>query len=140
MTASPNSFVLFPLGRKRFALPAGKVSELARPDTIHQFPSTTAMVSGVLLRRGEMIPVCDVAQVLCGVNAPPRKFYLIAKRTFEKSEESAAIPVSGDCELTASELLPPTGKLPEYVTGLLSLQNEIVEVINLEKLMSEGGR
>lgn len=135
--ASSESFVLFPLGRKRFALPAEQVSELARPDDIHTFPSNTRMVSGVLLRRGEVIPVCDVAQALVGKDAPPRKFYLIAKRRFEKQEESAAIPVSGDCELTSSQLLPPTGKLAAYVTGLLSLEKEIVEVIDLEKLMSE---
>jgi two-component system chemotaxis response regulator CheV len=138
--ASTNSFVLFPLGRKRFALPAGTVSELARPDTVHAFPSNTRMVSGVLLRRGEVIPVCDVAQALVGKDAPPRKFYLIAKRKFDKMEESTAIPVSGDCELTSSELLPPTGKLAEYVVGLLSLEKEIVEVIDLEKLMSEGAQ
>jgi chemotaxis signal transduction protein len=135
--ASSESFVLFPLGRKRFALPAGQVSELARPDVIHTFPSNTRMVCGVLLRRGEVIPVCDVAQELIGKDAPARKFYLIAKRRFEKKEESAAIPVSGDCELTSSQLLPPTGKLAAYVSGLLSLEKEIVEVIDLEKLMSE---
>lgn len=136
-TGSPESFVLFPLGRKRFALPAEQVNELARPDVIHTFPSNTRMVSGVLLRRGEVIPVCDVAQVLVGKDAPARKFYLIAKRRFDKQEENAAIPVSGDCELTSSALLPPTGKLAEYVMGLLSLEKEIVEVIDLEKLMSE---
>jgi chemotaxis signal transduction protein len=48
--------------------------------------------------------------------------------------------VSGDCELTQSPMLPPTGKLPGYVTGLLSLEKEIVEVIDLEKLMSEEAR
>ena len=135
--ASSNSFVLFPLGRKRFALPAGTVSELARPGYGSHFPSNTRMVSGVLLRRGEVIPVCDVAQALVGKDAPPRKFYLIAKRKFDNMEESTAIPVSGDCELTSSELLLPTGKLAEYVVGLLSLEKEIVEVIDLEKLMSE---
>jgi chemotaxis signal transduction protein len=135
--ASSESFVLFPLGRKRFALPAERVSELARPDVVHSFPSNTRMVTGVLLRRGEVIPVCDVAQALVGNDAPPRKFYLIAKRRFETQDESAAIPVSGDCELTSSPLIPPTGKLAAYVSGLLSLEKEIVEVIDLEKLMSE---
>jgi len=136
-TATQQSFVLFPLGRKRFALPAEQVSELARPDVIHTFPSNTRMVTGVLVRRGELIPVCDVAQALVGKDAPPRKFYLIAKRYFDNSEESAAIPVTGDCELTTSELLPPTGKLAGYVNGLLSLKTEIVEVLDLKKLMTE---
>jgi chemotaxis signal transduction protein len=135
--APQQSFVLFPLGRKRFALPAEQVSELARPDEIHVFPSNTRMVMGVLLRRGEVIPVCDIAQSLVGNDAPARKFYLIARRRFEKTEESAAIPVTGDCELANSELLAPTGKLAAYVNGLLSLETEIVEVLDLEKLMTE---
>jgi hypothetical protein len=35
-------------------------------------------------------------------------------------------------------MIPPTGKLPRYVTGLLSLDNEIVEVISLETLAGGG--
>jgi chemotaxis signal transduction protein len=131
------SFVLFPLGTKRFALAAERVTELARMDRVHEFPSTTPLVSGVLLRRGEVVPVCDVAPVLVGRDAPPRKFYLIAKRKFEQGDERAAIPVTGDCELTNSELLPRTGELATYVRGLLSLPDEIVEVIDFEKLMSQ---
>jgi chemotaxis signal transduction protein len=130
-------FVLFPIGRKRYALPAEQVTELARMDYVHEFPLNTRLVSGVLLRRGDVIPVYDVAQVLVGDDAPTRKYYLIAKRRFETVEERTAIPVSGDCELTSSELLPPTGKLAEYVAGLLSLEKEIVEVIDLEKLTPE---
>jgi chemotaxis signal transduction protein len=134
------SFVLFPLGKKRFALPAERVTELARMDRVHEFPSTTPLVSGVLIRRGEIVPVCDVATVLVGRDAPPRKFYLIAKCKFAQTDERAAIPVTGDCELTSSELLPRTGELADYVRGLLSLPDEIVEVIDLEKLMTEEAR
>ena len=137
MTAGSEAFVLFPLGRKRFALPADSVTELARMDYLHEFPSNTRLVNGVLVRRGELIPVCDIAEVLVGADAPARKYYLIAKRKYDNFEERTAIPVSGDCELSNSPLLPPTGKLPEYVCGLLSLESEIVEVIDLEKLTSE---
>ena len=42
MNVAHNSFVLFPLGAKRFALPSEQISELARPDTVHQFPSNTS--------------------------------------------------------------------------------------------------
>jgi chemotaxis signal transduction protein len=138
--ATTSSFVLFPLGKKRFALPAERVTELARMDRVHEFPSTTPLVTGVLVRRGEVIPVCDIAQVLVGRDAPPRKFYLIAKRRFETADEGTAIPVTGDCELSNSELLPRTGELAQYVNGLLSLPDEIVEVIDLEKLMAEDAR
>ncbi len=138
MSARANSFVLFPIGKKRFALPAGSVTELARPDREQFFPHTSKLLTGVLVRRGHIIPVCDVAPVLVGPDAPVRKFFLIATRKFSDGSEWTAIPVTGECELTAAELLPPTGKLPKYVIGLLSLENEIVEVVELERLIGTG--
>ncbi len=139
-SARAKSFVLFPLGEKRFALPAETVTELARPDRLQTFPHTTPLVAGVLLRRGRVVPVCDFAAVLVGPQAPPRKFYLIANRSFGSARERTAIPVTGECTLTSSELLPPTGKLPAYVCGLLSLEDEIVEVLDLELLAAEEAR
>ena len=138
--ASPegNRFVLFPIGKKRFALPAAQVTELAKPDELHTFPHTTPLLTGVLVRRGHIVPVCDVAQVLIGPQAPPRRFYLIATRQFgDGRAEWTAIPVTGECELTNAELRPRTGVLPDYVTGLVALENEIVEVISLERI-AEG--
>ena len=133
---SDNTFVLFPLGRKRFALPAEKVTELAKPDRLQIFPHRTPLLAGVLVRRGRIVPVCDVAPVLIGADAPPRKFYLIANRQFESRKEWTAIPVTGECELTNVQPQQPNSKLPDYVMGVLSLENEIVEVLNLEKLIA----
>ncbi len=139
-----NSFVLFPMGRKRFALPADSVAELARPDRLQTFPHTTPLLTGVLVRRGHIVPVCDVAVVLVGPNAPARKFYLIANRAFceipgqpKNTVEWTAIPVTGECELVSARLVPPTGPLPDYVTGLLKVQGDIVEIVDLEKLISD---
>ncbi len=133
-SAGAGSFVLFPLGRKRFAMPADRVTELACPDLLHSFPHTTWLLAGVLLRRGCIVPVCDVAQVLIGPSAPSRRFYLIATRCFDGVVESTAIPVSGECELVRTEMIPPEGKLPAYVRGLLPLEKEIVEVLDLDLL------
>jgi chemotaxis signal transduction protein len=131
---SQSQFVLFPLGEKRFALPAEIVSELARPDRQQFFPHTTPLVTGVLVRRGAIVPVCDIAQVLVE-NAPARKFYLIATRIFARTAELTALPVTGECELATADVLPPTSGLPPHVIGLLSLGHEIVELIDLEKLI-----
>lgn len=128
-------FVLFPLGEKRFALPAESVSELARPDRLQTFPHATPLLIGVLVRRGAVVPVCDVAQVLIGNKGPARKFYLIASRQFGATAEQIALPVSGECELAAAEMVPPAGKLPEYVVGLVTLDKVIIEVLDLEKIV-----
>ena len=136
MNAGKKSFVVFPLGKKRFALPADTVTELARPDRPQTFPHTTPLLTGVLLRRGRVVPVCDIAPVIVGAGAPPRKFYLIANRPVGTTTEPTAIPVTGECELASTVQLAPTGRLPAYVVGLLSLKDEIVEVLDLDKLVA----
>jgi chemotaxis signal transduction protein len=130
------SYVLFPLGEKRFALPAEAVTELARPDSLQTFPHCTPLLAGVLVRRGRIVPVCDVAQVLIGPGAPPRKFYLIANSKSGSNQELTAVPVTGECELASAARAPLTGKEPLYISGLLAIGNETVEIVALEKLMS----
>ncbi|HKD79187.1 MAG TPA: chemotaxis protein CheW [Candidatus Angelobacter sp.] len=130
------AYVLFPLGEKRFALPAEAVTELARPDTLQTFPHRTPLLAGVLVRRGRIIPVCDVAQILVGPAAPPRKFYLIANCKLESNQQLTAVPVTGECELASAARAPLTGSEPQYISGKLVLGDETVEIVALEKLIS----
>jgi len=127
-------FVLFPLGERRFALPAESVTELARPDKSRTIPHNTPLITGVLVRRGRIIPVLDIAQVLIGPKAPSRRFFLIATRHFGSVNEWTAIPVTGECELVNACTIAPTASLPDYVGGLISLDGEIVEIIDIDKL------
>ena len=133
--AAEHRFVLFPLGAKRFALPAETVAELARPDQLQSFPHVTPLLTGVLVRRGTIVPVCDIAPILVGNDRTPRKFYLIASRHLDGATEQIALPVTGECELAVADLVPPTDKLPGHVTGLLTFGTEIIEVVDLEKLI-----
>jgi chemotaxis signal transduction protein len=112
------------------------VTELARPDSVQTFPHRTPLLSGVLVRRGRIVPVLDVAQVLVGPAAPARKFYLIAKCNLESRQELTAVPVTGECELASGTFLPLTGAEPPYVRGLLAIGEETVAIVSLEKLVS----
>jgi chemotaxis signal transduction protein len=131
-----NSFVLFPVGGKRFALPSRLVAELARPDRLQTFPHTTPMLSGVLVRRGHIIPVCDVAEVLVGPDAPPRKFFLIAVREYGSDSEWMAVPVTGECQLAVAEAMPAAKDAPEFVIGQLQVGEERIEIVDIQKLTS----
>lgn len=141
MTAErENSYVLFPMGEKRFALPAEMVKELARPDHPQAFPHRTPLLTGVLVRRGRIVPVWDVAQVLVGPEAPPRKFYLIANRKVGSHMEWTAIPVTGECELANLEPAAPENGQPAYVSGVLGGGQENVVIVDLEKLVDAEGQ
>lgn len=134
--AGSNSYVLFPVGKKRFALPASVVTELAQPDRLHTFPHTTPLLIGVLVRRNRIVPVFDVAEVLIGPGAPARKFYLIARRSGQQAEW-VAIPVTGECELTSAIAEFQTTTSGTYITGTLRSGEDTIEVVDLDKLIAE---
>jgi chemotaxis signal transduction protein len=134
--ADRNSFVLLQVGERRFALPSGIVDELAPPVRLHAFPHTSALVAGVIVRRGHIVPVYDVAPTLLGKESPAHRFYLIAQRAFGKSSEASAIPLNGECELATAEVLPPDEGRPAYISGTLEIGEESVELLNFEALVT----
>ena len=77
--AGRDSFVLLHIGERRFALPASRVTELAPPVRLHKFPHTSARVSGVIVRRGKIVPVCD-PRVVFGGRAVVGKLVLSSRR------------------------------------------------------------
>jgi chemotaxis signal transduction protein len=130
------SYVLLHVGNRRFALRSELVEELAPPVRLHHFPNTTALVAGVIVRRGRIVPVYDVAPVLCGRESSVHRFYLVARRSFGMDSEAGAIPVNGECELATAELLPTVDTDPGYFTGSLEVGDEKIQVLNLDELVS----
>jgi chemotaxis signal transduction protein len=130
------SWVLLHVGNRRFALPAESVMELAPPVRLHNFPHTSRLIAGVIVRRGRIVPVYDVAPVLCGRESSVHRFYLIAERAFGSGSEASAIPVNGECELANGEMQPPQENAPPYFAGKLAIENEDIDVLDLQKLVS----
>lgn len=134
--AGANSYVLLQVGRQRFALSADIVAELAPPVRLHTIPHTSPLVSGVIVRRGHIVPVYDAAPVLGVKSSFSHRFYLIARRDFEGATELSAIPVNGECELATGEVLPPRDDRPDCVTGTLTIGEEVLDVLDFEKLLA----
>jgi chemotaxis signal transduction protein len=134
--AGDNSFVLLQIGNRRVALPAGSVAELAPPVRLHTFPHTAPRITGVIVRRGRIVPVYDVGAVLEVKSSSVQRFYLIARRQLGQASEWGAIPVNGECELVTSQLQPGSTERPAYVAGTLAIGNESVDVLDLEALIT----
>src|SRR5215470_4636912 len=141
------SFVLLRLGDRRFALAAHQIAELVAPSRIFRFPHRTPKVEGVILRRGRIIPVCDVGDILIGKSILARRFYLLAVRNYvfqrvsgsvladpELRKEWVAIPVTGECELINAEITPAGESDAAHVAGWLSHNGEVIEVLNMDAL------
>lgn len=129
------SWVLLHVGNRRFALSAQSVMELAPPVRLHHFPQTSKLIAGVIVRRGRIVPVYDIAPILTGRESSVHRFYLVALRTFGKNQEASAIPVNGECELTTAEMLPSPADSPNHFAGKLEIQGEDISVLDLEKLV-----
>src|SRR6202166_5308888 len=96
--SSSQSFVLLRLGERRFAVAAVQISEWVAPSRIFRFPHRTPKLEGVILRRGRIVPVCDVSEMLLGKRLTSRRFYLIALRNYGAQREWVAGPVTGGGE------------------------------------------
>jgi chemotaxis signal transduction protein len=128
------SCVLLRLGERRFALAADQVAELAAPSRIFRFAQRTPEIDGVILRRGRVVPVCDIAEKLIGKKLSQRRFYLIAIRRHGKTMDWIALPVSGECELIQADWTPAGPTDLPHVAAWLSHNGEVIEVINLHAL------
>ena len=134
---SAESFVIFPLGRRRFALPTSEVVELTRTGLVQKFPHKTRGLPGVLMRRGDVLPVWDVTQPLLGPVKERMKFWLVTRRNFA-GQELTAIPVSGECQMLSAEMQPAPEGAAQHVRGALLIENQLIEVIDLARLAVPG--
>ena len=128
------SCVLLRLGERRFALAADQVAELVAPSRIFRFAHRTSQIDGVILRRGRVLAVCDVAEILTGKRLGMRRFYLIATRGQHSAMDWVALPVSGECELIQADLTPAGASDSPHVAAWLSHDGEVIEVLNLNAL------
>src|SRR5229473_287589 len=128
------SFVLLRLGERRFAVSANQIAELVAPSRVFRFPHHTPRLEGVILRRGRIVPVCDVSEALLGKRLTSRRFYLIAVRNYGTQREWIAVPVTGECELINAEMMPAVESDAPHVGGWLSHDGDVIEVLNLDTL------
>jgi chemotaxis signal transduction protein len=128
------TFVLLRLGDRRFAVPAENIAELVAPSRVFRFPHRTTRLEGVILRRGRIVPVCDVSESLTGKRLTDRRLYLIAVRRHGDKAEWVAVPVTGECELINAELMAAGESDEPHVGGWLSHDGDVIEVLNLDAL------
>jgi chemotaxis signal transduction protein len=136
------SVVLLRLGERRFAVAATEIAELVAPSRMFNFPHRTPKVEGVILRRGRIVPVCEVAERLLGKKISARRFYLIAVRHYVQQNalqnapqnEWVALPVTGECELINAEITAPSDSDAPHIAGWISHDGNVIEVLNVSAL------
>ena len=131
------SFVVFQIGTRRVALSQNCVAELITSPVLFSFPHTSPLITGIVLRRGRIVPVLDLGPGLVGEPSPPPRFFLVVERQISNISERCAIPVQGECELVDGIMFPVEGQ-ENFVTGCLDINDEQVAVLDLEKTIAAG--
>lgn len=136
MTARP--LILLPLPSRRIAFPADSVIELTLPEPLQSFPHETSWIRGVIIRRNRVVPVCSTG-LFGESDVAANRFYLILEWRDHEALDWCAIPVQRECELLSAGQFPPPEPPPagrqSSVCGVLTLEGEEVEVIDLSKLI-----
>jgi chemotaxis signal transduction protein len=137
-TSSPiPSFVVFQIGKRRVALSQNCVAELIASPVLFSFPHTSPLITGIVLRRGRIVPVMDLGPGLLGEPSPLARFFLVVERQISNVSERCAIPVQGECELVSAIMLPAAER-ENFVIGSLDLNEENIDILDLEMVIAAG--
>lgn len=133
------SYVIVPIGSRRFSLAAESVVELISIGNLQEFPHRTPWISGVIVRRGRVVPVCGVGRLLGEENESIGRFHLIAEWQADGARDWCAIPVAGECELASAEAAVQgddnTENQEPYITGSLQIGEDRIQILDLGKLI-----
>jgi len=138
--------LLFKLkGRQRFGINVFKVQEVIQCPALTQIPKSHSVICGVAHLRGKTIPVLDLSMAI-GMPKLSRDgdSYVIVTEYNRTIQGFLVGAVDRIINISWSSVkAPPSGAGKEgYLTAVTEVENELIEVIDVEKVMKEviGGR
>ncbi len=141
MSHLENSYIVFVLGRTKYALSARHVRHLEMMHDITPVPGVLKHVLGVVSLRGQVIPVLSLRR-LFGMDSiePERSARLIV---VEEKNRSVALLVDSAREflvISPEEVVAPPPSLevgrPSYLEGLVTQEESVILLLNLSQLLS----
>lgn len=138
-------FVLFHLGKDRYALEAGRVVEIVPLLALKKFPQSPRGLAGMFIYRGRPVPALDLCELTLGRPAveqlstrilivnygpPPgaeQLIGLIAERATETIRRDLKEFVTADGQVAA----------PPFLGPMLTDEHGVIQLINPEKIMQE---
>lgn len=138
--------LLFKLyGRQRFGINVFKVQEVIQCPTLTQIPKSHSVICGVAHLRGKTIPVLDLSMAV-GMPALSRDSgcYVIVTEYNRSIQGFLVGAVDRIINIGWEQVkAPPSGSGKEgYLTAVTEVDGELIEVIDVEKVMKEviGGQ
>ncbi len=132
--------LMFRLGsRQRFGINVFKVQEVIQCPPLTQVPNAHPVVRGVANLRGKTITIMDLGKALgrAGVRDTASAFVVVT----EYNRSTQGFLVSGVDRIVNLNWdaihPPPKGSGNNYMTAVTEIDNELVEIIDVEKVLAE---
>lgn len=128
--------IAFLLRGESFAVDIVAVEEVISPERLHPVPGVGRPLLGVLLVRGDTVPVLDLAAALELGGAPGRGGDVLVLEHGGRSIGVATDGVLGTRFLPADSVLPPPPDAPSALLGLARTEDGVVALLDPFPLLS----
>lgn len=141
MQRQPLQVLVFEVGGRRYALPAGDVQELLRAVSIIPLPRAPAIIEGIINLRGRIVPVLDVRTRF---RLPPRPLepsdHFIVARAGGRVVALRVDRAVDLVQLEAADLEEAGAVVPgvEYVAWVARLPHDLVLIHDLRTFLSRA--
>ena len=135
------SYILFTVAGTTYALPSGEVRHMEMIEDITRVPNAPPFIDGVVFSRGQVVPVVnlrarfgferaavDLRSRLIVVQSAGRLIGLVADAARE------FVSISPDAIQPPNDAL--TGMSGRYVAGIASLNDRLVLVLSLDRILN----
>ena len=126
--------------RQRFGINVFKVQEVIRCPQLSQLPGSHPVVRGIAKLRGKTISIIDLSMAIGGASLGDNEEQFIILTEYNRRVQGFLVgSVDRIVNMTWGEIMPPpkgTGK-SSYMTAVTQVDDELVEIIDVEKVMKE---
>jgi two-component system chemotaxis response regulator CheV len=134
--------LLFRLNSKQhFGINVLKVKEIIPRPELTQIPHASPTVVGVAELRGQTVPVIDLAMAIGGAPISAEKNAEQKVIIAEFSRTTQGFLVSGVDRIVVRDwkevLPPPSGAASSYVTGVIRMEDELVQLVDVEQVLHQ---
>lgn len=127
-------------GRQLFAINVFKVQEVLHMPKLTLMPQRHPFVCGVIHLRGQTLPVIDLSQAVGMRAIVPDERSTIIVTEYNRSVQAFLVGgVDRILNLNWESILPPPGGAGRYhyLTAITKVDEQLVEIIDVEKVLSE---
>jgi purine-binding chemotaxis protein CheW len=146
-SSGAEQFLTFVLGGEEYGVTILQVQGIQGWDRVTPIPNTPEFILGVINLRGAIVPIVDLRRRF-GMPAAefgPTTVVIVVRVARERNERTLGLvvdAVSEVCNVKADDCKPApdfgSGIKTDFVKGLATVENRMVILLDIDRLVSEG--